>query len=108
MTMFTLALLSGGMDWVIIAGVALLLFGTSKVAGLGKALGESIRDFKKAVRDDDEATPQSEPLPDEKNALHLFVHEDGAQPQPQGAKVMPKAEPSSSDTGVAPARDGEK
>jgi sec-independent protein translocase protein TatA len=106
--MFTLGLLSGGMDLVIIAGVALLLFGTSKVAGLGKALGESIRDFKKAVRDDDEATPQSQPLPDDKNALHLFVHDDGAQPQPPGLKVAPTAEPPSSDTGAAPAKDGEK
>ena len=34
--------------------LALVLFGGKKLAGVGKALGQSIREFKKEVKDDDE------------------------------------------------------
>ena len=33
--------------------LALVLFGGGKLAGVGKALGQSIKDFKKEVKDDD-------------------------------------------------------
>jgi sec-independent protein translocase protein TatA len=39
---------------VIIVGIALLLFGPSKFANLGKSLGEGLRNFKSAVKEDDE------------------------------------------------------
>ncbi len=39
---------------VIIVAIALLLFGPSKFANLGKSLGEGIRNFKSAVKEDDE------------------------------------------------------
>jgi len=41
-------------EWVIIAVLAIVLFGGTKLAGLGKSAGEGIREFKKAVRDDEE------------------------------------------------------
>ena len=41
----------------IIAGVVLLLFGGSKLAGFGKNLGEGIKEFKKATYEDEEAAP---------------------------------------------------
>jgi sec-independent protein translocase protein TatA len=34
-----------------ILGIALLIFGPSKLAGLGKGLGEGIRNFKSALKD---------------------------------------------------------
>ena len=37
---------------ILIVGIALLLFGPSKFADLGKGLGEGIRNFKSAVKDD--------------------------------------------------------
>jgi sec-independent protein translocase protein TatA len=37
---------------LIIVAIALLLFGPSKFAALGKSLGESIRNFKSAVKED--------------------------------------------------------
>ena len=37
----------------IVAGVIVLLFGGSKIAGFGKNLGEGIKEFKKATHDDD-------------------------------------------------------
>lgn len=39
---------------LLIIGVALLLFGPSKFADLGKGLGEGIRNFKAAVKEGDE------------------------------------------------------
>ena len=36
----------GGWEWVIIAVVALILFGGARVAGFGKSAGKAIRDFK--------------------------------------------------------------
>jgi sec-independent protein translocase protein TatA len=39
---------------VIIVAIALLLFGPSKFASLGKSLGEGIRNFKSAVKEEDE------------------------------------------------------
>jgi len=41
----------------IIAGVVILLFGGSKLAGFGKSMGQGIKEFKKATSDDDEKTP---------------------------------------------------
>ena len=38
---------------LLIVGIALLLFGPSKFADLGKGLGEGIRNFKAAVKEDD-------------------------------------------------------
>jgi sec-independent protein translocase protein TatA len=36
----------GGWEWVILAVVALVLFGGAKVAGFGKSAGQAIREFK--------------------------------------------------------------
>jgi len=37
---------------LILLAIALLIFGPSKLAGLGKGLGEGIRNFKSSVKDD--------------------------------------------------------
>ncbi len=39
---------------LIILAIALLLFGPSKLADLGKGLGEGIKNFKSAVKDGEE------------------------------------------------------
>ena len=43
----------GTMEIFLIVVLALVLFGGGKIAGLGKALGQSIREFKKEVKDDE-------------------------------------------------------
>ncbi len=43
-----------GMELLIIALVVLLLFGGKKIPELAKGLGSGIRNFKKAVKEDDE------------------------------------------------------
>jgi len=40
--------------WLVVLGIALLLFGPSKLADLGKGLGEGIRNFKSAMKDGEE------------------------------------------------------
>ena len=44
----------GGMEWLLIALVVLLLFGGKKIPEWAKGLGSGIKNFKKAVKDDDE------------------------------------------------------
>ena len=44
----------GGMEWLLIAFVVLLLFGGKKIPELAKGLGSGIKNFKKAIKDDEE------------------------------------------------------
>jgi len=53
----------GVTEIILILVLALVLFGGNKLAGVGKALGQSIRDFKKEVKSDDK---QEEAKSDEK------------------------------------------
>lgn len=46
---------------LLIVGIALLLFGPSKFASLGKGLGEGIRNFKSAIKEGGENDPQNPP-----------------------------------------------
>ncbi len=43
-------MLPASSEWMIIFGVALLLFGPSKLPQLGGAIGASIRNFKKGMK----------------------------------------------------------
>jgi sec-independent protein translocase protein TatA len=45
----------GGWEWIIILVIVIILFGGSRLAGVGSALGQSIREFREAVssKDDD-------------------------------------------------------
>ena len=44
----------GVLEIVLILVVVLVLFGGNKLAGVGKALGQSIRDYKKELKSDEE------------------------------------------------------
>lgn len=51
----------GGWEWVIIAVVALLLFGGARLANFGKGAGQAIRGFKDEIKtDSDEAKKPSD------------------------------------------------
>jgi sec-independent protein translocase protein TatA len=39
----------GQTEWMIVGGIALVLFGGSKIPQLAKGLGEGIREFKKSI-----------------------------------------------------------
>ena len=44
-------LMPSGVEWVIIAGAVLILFGAKKIPEFAKGLGRGIREFKDAVKD---------------------------------------------------------
>ena len=48
----------GTTEIILIVVLALVLFGGGKLAGVGKALGKSIKDFKNEVKDDKDEKPQ--------------------------------------------------
>jgi sec-independent protein translocase protein TatA len=62
-------------ELLIILAIAIVLFGPSRIGGIGKSLGEAIRNFRQAVRDQDEHTPaveepaSAQPDPPEDQAL---------------------------------------
>jgi sec-independent protein translocase protein TatA len=45
---------------ILIIGIILLIFGTSKFSSLGKGMGEGIRNFKAAMKDPDEEKKKEE------------------------------------------------
>jgi sec-independent protein translocase protein TatA len=49
--------------------IALLVFGPKKIPDLGKSLGESIREFKRAMAPDDESDARATESADNKNEL---------------------------------------
>jgi len=55
----------GTMEILLIVVLALVLFGGNKLAGVGKALGQSIKEFKKEVKEDAPAA-EAEAAPVEK------------------------------------------
>ena len=44
---------TGGGEWVLIFLIVLLLFGGAKLPSLAKGLGQSIKEFKKASKEDE-------------------------------------------------------
>ena len=45
---------------LLIVGIALLLFGPSKFASLGKSIGEGLRNFKSAVKEEEPQKKEDE------------------------------------------------
>ena len=62
-------------ELLLILAIALLIFGPSKLADMGKGLGEGLKSFKKGISSDDDDKPAPPP----------------AQPPPPVQKVEPKA-----------------
>lgn len=62
----------GPLEIGIIALIVILLFGVGKISGLGKDLGSSIKEFRKAVKDEDDP---------KKNAVTVQVEAPPAAPQ---------------------------
>lgn len=60
-----------GFGWpelLIVAVIILLLFGASRLTEVGSSLGKGIREFRKAVREDDESKTESTNNKDDKSA----------------------------------------
>jgi sec-independent protein translocase protein TatA len=44
----------GGWEWLVILVIVVLVFGVGRLAGLGPALGTTIRGFRKSLKGEDE------------------------------------------------------
>jgi sec-independent protein translocase protein TatA len=55
----------GGTELLIILGIVLLLFGGTKLPSLARGLGQSMKEFKKAAKDD----PEDEKVPETKKPV---------------------------------------
>src|SRR3954464_6987066 len=77
----------GGGELLLILGIALLLFGPSKLADMGKGLGEGLKNFKKGLSGDEEDKPASPPPP---------------APPPPAQSVEPKVPPPEAKGGTPP------
>ena len=57
--------LPGGSEWIIILLIVLVLFGGAKIPQMMRGMGQGIREFKKATKDDgsDETATDVEPTP---------------------------------------------
>lgn len=53
----------GGTEWFIILAIVVLVFGTGKLANLGKDLGGAIREFKKGIKDEDKPAQSAPSTP---------------------------------------------
>jgi sec-independent protein translocase protein TatA len=63
----------GGWEWLIILIIVIVLFGGSRLAGVGKALGQSIREFREGVsggkdKKDEEAKEDADDVTTESKA----------------------------------------
>lgn len=65
----------GGPEIIIIAVVLILLFGVGKLSGLGRDLGGSIKEFRRAIKDEDKTEPPAPQAPPVQQAQQA--------PQPQ-------------------------
>ena len=54
-------------ELLIVGGLVVLMFGSNKLPKLGGAIGESIKNFKKGVRDDHDHPPQQQLTDDKKD-----------------------------------------
>jgi sec-independent protein translocase protein TatA len=54
-----------GTELLVVLGVAVLLFGGKKIPEVAKGLGEGIKNFKLAIKQDDEPVKKEEPEKEE-------------------------------------------
>jgi len=60
----------GAPELIVILIILLVLFGGSKLPGLAKGLGQSIKEFKKAAKDEDDVKPEADAKKSEPTKTH--------------------------------------
>lgn len=78
----------GGWEWVILALIALLLFGGSRLAGIGKNAGKAIREFKEETATlrssvTDEPVPPVTAQPSAQSAQPSVAAASPVEPEPE-------------------------
>ena len=73
----------GAPELLIILAVVILIFGVGRISGLGKELGSSIKEFRKAVKDGDEKK-------EGETTVQAKAEQPAAPPQPPAPTGDPK------------------
>ncbi|GIW13782.1 MAG: hypothetical protein KatS3mg062_1221 [Tepidiforma sp.] len=82
----------GAPELIIIALVIVLIFGVGKISGLGRELGTSIKEFRRAVKDEDEETRKAA------QQVQQTPYQQSVQaPPPPPVAAQPPASPQNSD-----------
>ena len=84
LSLHPLELLGGTYDWLILLVVAVLLFGGTRLAGIGKGAGRAIREFKEETGSLSKAEKQQQLSP---------APAAPAAPAPEATAVQQEAEP---------------
>ncbi len=94
-------------EWLIILVIVVILFGGSRLGQLGGALGQSIREFRRASRDEDDPAPPTSAAASPASDLPQTPVTPAASPPPSSAPrpgdFRPSSAPASADR-VATAR----
>jgi len=86
----------GAPEFLIIGAVIILLFGVGKISGLGRELGGSIKEFRRAVKDEDaEAAKKAQQAapPAPPPVQYTQAQQPQYAPPPQAAGTPPPAQP---------------
>ncbi|MEX2080614.1 MAG: twin-arginine translocase TatA/TatE family subunit [Dehalococcoidia bacterium] len=75
----------GAPEIAIIAVVVILIFGVGKISGLGRELGSSIKEFRRAVKDEDQEAAKAAAAPPQYTQVQ--------QPQQPVPPAAPQAQP---------------
>ena len=73
----------GGWEWVIIAVVALILFGGARLANFGKNAGKAIREFKEETSSLKKTDPPAVEAPPAQPEPEGMLHEGEIVPEPK-------------------------
>ena len=89
----------GAPELIIIGLIVVLLFGVGKLSGLGKDLGSSVKEFRKAVKDEDDKPQQQLPTqtyqqppqqqPNQQQPPQQYIPPAPQQPQTQYVPPQP-------------------
>ena len=65
----------GGIEWIVILAVVVLLFGAKKIPALAEGLGKGIKNFKTAMKSEDEKVAENPKVEETKSASNQATQE---------------------------------
>ncbi len=71
----------GPTELIIILMIVIAIFGVGRLAGIGSALGTSVRDFRKSVRDDDKPVTRTDSTTGTADSVRVYDTDDTNAPR---------------------------
>lgn len=83
----------GAPEIAIIGVIVVLLFGVGKLSGLGKDLGSSVKEFRKAVKDEDDKKQEAQPMASQQYQQPVPPQQQYIPPAPQYQQPPAQTQP---------------